>query len=113
MYMHTQRETTFGLTRTRSWKSKNKYNYQKAHHPEKHWHRFSNEVACKINFSTCMDTVRTTSGLKSLPGVVISRPVTRKRKTTPLSSICPRTCKFVLNPVIYRKRAFVSRFWGL
>jgi hypothetical protein len=44
-------------------------NYQKAHHPEKHWHRFSNEVACKINFSTCRGTVRGTSGLKSRPRI--------------------------------------------
>ena len=49
-------------------KKQTRENYQKAHHPEKHWHRFSNEVACNINFSTCMDTVRTTSGLKSRPG---------------------------------------------
>ena len=41
--------------------------YQNAHQPEKHWQRFSRAVACSISLSTCAETVRTTSGLKSRP----------------------------------------------
>ena len=36
------------------------------HHPEKHWHRFSSDVACRMSLSTCSDTV-SGSSVKSLP----------------------------------------------
>ena len=83
-------------------KRRTEKNYQKAHHPEKHWHRFSNEVACRINFSTCMGTVRTTSGLKSRPRVqsfiisntdVFNDPNRRDRHRSsyvPVSLFCTR-----------------------
>ena len=93
--------------------------YQKAHHPEKHWQRFSKEVACKINFSTCMGTVRTTSGLKSRPGnsechyqphALFGK---RKKRDRHCDHRVVRTRKLVLHPVVNRKCTFVSRFLGL
>jgi hypothetical protein len=41
--------------------------HQNAHHPEKHWQRFSIDVACSINLSTCASILSTVSGLKSRP----------------------------------------------
>lgn len=37
------------------------------YHPENSWHRFSKDVACLINLSTCAVTDKDTSGLKSRP----------------------------------------------
>ena len=62
--------------------------HQKAHQPEKHWHRFSNAVACSINLSTCAGTVRDTSELKSRPKVGKISAVSRMNNTATNQSAC-------------------------
>jgi len=47
------RDTDTVYTRLGMWVRDGEYAcYQNAHHPEKHWQRFSNEVACRISLST-------------------------------------------------------------
>lgn len=77
---------------------------RRTYHPEKHWQRFSNDVAWRMSLSTWAGTVSTISWLKSLPAN------THRFNLGYCDSSQTHTCKLVLYAVVYEQGSFVPDF---